>query len=271
MRGTAICSFCNQPEGENPSCAFCRDKGTGSARSGRESPPDFNRPAPPAPPASPAPPIPQSSAPPSAWGEPQPIQQGGPPPPAWGEPQPQQGGPPPPAWGGPQPQQGGGSSGFPSSSRSRPTPGLADVRNWVGGRVTSARDAVQRFRNKEFLDAVVAGCALVSAADGHVDASEKQKMIGFIQRSEALKVFETGDVIRRFNHFVSGFEFDAVIGKGEALKSVAKIKKDPEAGRMLVRVCCAIGQADGQFDADERRVVGEVCRELLLNPAEFDL
>ena len=58
-----------------------------------------------------------------------------------------------------------------------------------------------------------------------------------------------------FEKYVMWFEFDISIGKGEALNSIAKIKKDGEAARLLVRVCCAIGAADGDFDNDENDFV----------------
>lgn len=96
-------------------------------------------------------------------------------------------------------------------------------------------------------------------------------MAGFIRRSEELKVFDMSAVVKRFNEFAEGFEFDHIIGKGEALKAIAKIKKNEEAGRLLIRVCCAIGAADGDFDDDEKAVVREICTELSLNPGDFQL
>ena len=39
----------------------------------------------------------------------------------------------------------------------------------------------------------------------------------------------------------------------------------------MVRVCCAIGAADGNFDDDEKAVVRKICAELNLNPKDFDL
>ena len=121
------------------------------------------------------------------------------------------------------------------------------------------------------MDAVVAGCAIVSAADGDISSAEKQKMIGYMQSSDELKVFKTEDVIASFNDIVGKFEFDAAIGRGEALRKIAKVKGKDGADRLLVRVCCAIGAADGDFDADERAAVVLICNELGLAPSEFDL
>lgn len=146
---------------------------------------------------------------------------------------------------------------------------------WLKTNALAARDKlateVSKFRNQEFMEAVVAGCALVAAADGDVSGEEKRKMAGFIQNSAELKVFDMSKVIAAFNTAVEKFEFDAEIGRAEALRTIAKISKKPDAARLLVRVCCAIGNADGSFDESERTVCRNICRELGLNPADFDL
>lgn len=147
--------------------------------------------------------------------------------------------------------------------------------NWLKTNAAAARDKmkteVAKFKNNDFMEAVVAGCALVAAADGDISSDEKQKMAAFINRSEELSVFDMTKVIESFNKIVEGFEFDAAIGKIEAMKKIGKLRGKDEAARTMVRVCCVIGAADGDFDADERKVVAEICTELGLSPTEFDL
>lgn len=149
------------------------------------------------------------------------------------------------------------------------------VLNWLKENVQKARAGmaaeVSKFRNRSFMEAIVAGCALVAAADGSIDSSEKQKMAGFMQNSDELKNFAMPDVIKFFEKIVANFEFDHAIGKAEALKVIGKIKGKDDQARLLVRVTCAIGAADGDFDADERKMVADICRELGLDPSEFDL
>ncbi|QJD83713.1 tellurite resistance TerB family protein [Cohnella herbarum] len=132
------------------------------------------------------------------------------------------------------------------------------------------KDQVSKFKNKDFMDAVVAGCAIVAAADGKIDGSEKQKMIGYINHNEELKVFEISKVIERFNHYTSNFDFDHMIGKAEAMKPIIKFKDKPEA-RVVISVCCAIGAADGDFDESEKNVVREMCRAVNLPAGDFGL
>lgn len=129
---------------------------------------------------------------------------------------------------------------------------------------------VKKFKNNSFMEAITAACALVAAADGSIDADEKQKMAGFIKRNESLSIFDMSVVIKSFNKFVEDLEFDHGIGVDSCMKAIRKVT-DPEAGQLLVRVACAIGAADGDFDDDEKKTVRCICTELGLSPLKFSL
>ncbi len=147
--------------------------------------------------------------------------------------------------------------------------------NWLKENAAQARSKLtaeaSKFKNRAFMEAVVNGCALVAAADGSIDSSEKQKMAGFIERADELKHFDMRQIIEVFQKAAGDFEFDHEIGKASALKTISKIKGNDEQARLLVRVVCAIGAADGDFDPQEKAMVAQIARELGLNPADFDL
>ncbi len=148
---------------------------------------------------------------------------------------------------------------------------MSSFQSWLNKTKTGLQDQVSRFKNKDFMDAIVAGCAVVAVADGTIDSAEKQKMAGYIGRTEQLKVFNMSEVIDRFNHFAGNMEFDVMVGKQEALRTIAKFKSKPEVGRVIVGVCCAIGAADGDFDELEKAAVRDICNVLNLQPGEFGL
>lgn len=148
---------------------------------------------------------------------------------------------------------------------------MSSFQSWLNKTKNGLQDQVSRFKNKDLMDAIVAGCAIVSVADGTIDATEKQKMAGYIGRNEQLKVFNMSEVIDRFNHFAGNMEFDVMVGKQEALRVIAKFKSKPEVGRVIVGVCCAIGAADGDFDDLEKAAVRDICNVLNLSPGEFGL
>jgi len=135
----------------------------------------------------------------------------------------------------------------------------------------SMKNEVTKIRNKGFLEAVVAGCVLVAHADGVVRPEEKQKMMGFLRNSEVLSVFSTEEVITIFDKYSRQFEFDYQIGQASALQAVVKVKNNEAEAKLMVRVCCAIGAADGSFDDQEKAIVRKICAELGLNPKDFDL
>lgn len=146
--------------------------------------------------------------------------------------------------------------------------------DWLKKNVTEAREAltteITKFKSKDLLEAVVASCAMVAYADGAVSSDEKQKMMGYLRTSDQLKVFDQNDVIKMFQKYVEKFEFDAAIGTGEVMQAVSKFRGKPQA-QLVVRVCCAIAAADGNFDPSEQAVVRRMCSELGLNPADFNL
>ncbi|MBF0461696.1 MAG: tellurite resistance TerB family protein [Magnetococcales bacterium] len=128
-----------------------------------------------------------------------------------------------------------------------------------------------KFRNRDLMDAILAGCALVATADGTVSAEEKEKMLGFVRNSDALKHYDTSLVIDTFQKYIGKLEFDFALGRAELLQEISKVSKKMDEARLLVRVCCAIGTSDGDFGQQEKQVVHDICLEVGLNPTDFDL
>ena len=128
-----------------------------------------------------------------------------------------------------------------------------------------------KFKNKDFLNAAMAGSALIAMADGSITATEKQKMIKFIENNDALSVFTTSDVIKAFQDFVGQLEFDQDIGEAKAYPALGKMKSNTEASRLLVRMIISIASSDGVFDFSEKKIAVKIAKELGVNPAEFEL
>lgn len=128
-----------------------------------------------------------------------------------------------------------------------------------------------KYKNKDFLNAAMAGSALIAMADGSITSDEKQKMIKFIESHDALSIFTTSDVIKAFQDFVGQIEFDKDIGDAKAYQALGKMKSNAQASRLLVRMIIAIASADGNFDAAEKKVAIKIAKELGINPSEFEL
>ncbi|MEU3827434.1 TerB family tellurite resistance protein [Streptomyces sp. SID161] len=122
-----------------------------------------------------------------------------------------------------------------------------------------------------FRDASMAMCALVAAADGTVDPSERQRVAQLIATNEVLQNFPADDLRRRFEENLNKLTADFAFGKVSVLQEVAKAKKKPAEARAVIQIGIVIGGADGDFDKDEQAVVREACFTLDLPPHEFDL
>ncbi|MGJ0515565.1 MAG: tellurite resistance TerB family protein [Methylomicrobium sp.] len=128
-----------------------------------------------------------------------------------------------------------------------------------------------KFKNKDFLNAAMAGSALIAMADGSITGEEKQKMIKFIESNEALSVFTTSDVIKSFQDFVGQLEFDKDIGEAKAYQALGKMKSNNDAARLLMRMIIAIASSDGNFDLSEKKIAIRIANELGVSAAEFEL
>ncbi len=122
-----------------------------------------------------------------------------------------------------------------------------------------------------FRDASMAMCALVAAADGKIDPSERQRVAQLIASNEVLKNFDATDLQRRFDENLNKLTDDFALGKVSVLQEVAKAKKKPAEARAVIQIGIVIGGADGDFDKTEQAVVREACFALDLPPHEFDL
>ncbi|MEU8649415.1 TerB family tellurite resistance protein [Streptomyces sp. NPDC048737] len=122
-----------------------------------------------------------------------------------------------------------------------------------------------------FRDASMAMCALVAAADGTVDPSERRRVAQLIATNEVLQNFDADDLRRRFEANLDRLTADFDFGKVSVLQEVAKARKKPAEARAVVQIGIVIGGADGDFDKDEQAVVREACYALDLPPHEFDL
>jgi tellurite resistance protein TerB len=146
-----------------------------------------------------------------------------------------------------------------------------NLRDKANGARAAIASEVAQFRNRTFMEAAVAACAVIAAADGEISSKEKQKMAGFIRMSEELKVFDMNEVIAFFEKMTGQMEFDVELGRAGCMGVIGKLKGKDKESRLVVRVAIAIGASDGNFDEKEKQAVRMICRDLGLNPADFDL
>ncbi|GAA2433377.1 tellurite resistance TerB family protein [Streptomyces glaucus] len=122
-----------------------------------------------------------------------------------------------------------------------------------------------------YRDASMAMCALVAAADGHVDPAERQQVESMILSNDVLQNFPPEQLRQRFGKHVDQLTRNFQHGKAEALQEIAKAAKKPTEARAVVQTGMVVAGADGHFSQAEAEVLREACAALGLSPAEFQL
>jgi len=121
------------------------------------------------------------------------------------------------------------------------------------------------------MDAVVAGCAMVAQADGWVTPDERQRMIDRMRNSPTVAFFGADDVIVLFEALNLRFDRDLDDGEATAEVAVSRLRGQSGPSRALIETACAVAEADGGFDAEERAVILRLCTILDVDPAQFEL
>ena len=128
-----------------------------------------------------------------------------------------------------------------------------------------------QFKNKEFANGSMAMCALVAAADGSIDASERQKTAGLIMSNDVLSIFPPNELREKFDFYCDKLTKDYDFGKVEAVAAISRLKSKQDQARAVIQIGIIIGGSDGNFDDDEKKAVKEACFAVGIPPSEFDL
>ena len=120
----------------------------------------------------------------------------------------------------------------------------------------------EKHRNRPFLEATMAAAALVACADGTVSLSERVRIDQVLERLDQLKVYDPHLGVDLFNEVADALAGEPGEGRALAFGRIAKIASDPEAVSLMIRICCAISEADGDFSPAERQMIDEICAEL---------
>jgi len=129
--------------------------------------------------------------------------------------------------------------------------------------------AKSELKSGAYRDASMAMCALVAAADGVVEPTERQRVEELIVSNEVLQNFPADQLRQRFNQHADRLTANFAQGKTEALRDIAKAAKKPAEARAVVQTGMVVAGADGQFEASEQQVIREACTALGLSPTEF--
>ncbi|WP_420416001.1 tellurite resistance TerB family protein [Pacificispira sp.] len=126
-----------------------------------------------------------------------------------------------------------------------------------------------RRRNRPFLEACMACCALVAIADGEVSLSERGRVDQILEAIDKLRFFDVHEAVDLFNGYVDGIVQAEAKGRRHALEVVKEMRHEAGDAVLLVKVALAISRADGVFLESERAQCEAICDVLGLELEDF--
>ncbi|MEU5363950.1 TerB family tellurite resistance protein [Streptomyces sp. NPDC005925] len=162
--------------------------------------------------------------------------------------------------------RGAGGHGRPGAGTSGA--GRAQMVSALKSQLTSFKTEL---KSGAYRDASMAMCALVAAADGQVDAAERQHVESLLLNNDVLQNFPPDQLRQRFNKHVDQLALNFPQGKAEALQEIAKAAKKPTEARAVVQTGFVVAGADGFIAPAEEQVLREACSTLGLSAQEFGL
>lgn len=128
---------------------------------------------------------------------------------------------------------------------------------------------LQRHKQRPFLEAVAAACAMVATADGEVSFSERARLDAVIESLSQLSLFDPHEVVDAFDEDVTKLA-GGEDGIASLLKLIAAGTKAEGAADLLLRISVAMSLADDHESADERRLIDEISATLKLPKSAVD-
>lgn len=123
-------------------------------------------------------------------------------------------------------------------------------------------------QNKDFLEAVCAGVALVAAADGEIEDSERGAILRLVGGNETInaiyKSHEISEVAERMLQKAA-----TQSGKQQLARELADIKGQQQMCDDVYLIALDIAHADGELEPAEQAVLAKIAKLLNVNAEAF--
>lgn len=126
---------------------------------------------------------------------------------------------------------------------------------------------ISRAIDKSAFKRIVYAGYLIASADGDFDGNEKSALAKIVNKE--LPQFDIKDIIPVIDECDNIIIFDKKLGTSELLDYIGKA--DGDEAKLIMRICCFIGEADGKFDQDEKMVARDIAVRLKVSPSEYGL
>ncbi len=126
------------------------------------------------------------------------------------------------------------------------------MKNFILSLSEKIRARADEYKNKAFLEAAMAACALVTTADKVGSFSERMKLDQFLETINKLKIYDPHIAVDLFNEFVDQLNEDKADSRAKAMQRIKDIAEKKEDAQIILEICVAISLADGTLSNEEK-------------------
>ena len=131
---------------------------------------------------------------------------------------------------------------------------------------------MERHRNRPFLRAAMAACALAATADGEVSFGERIRVDRILDTLGRLRIFDPHEAVDLFNDFTRDLLERPREGHEAALEAVQRVVRDePATAPLVARMCLAVAESHGALTPASRAEIATLCRRIGVDPAAAGL
>jgi tellurite resistance protein len=128
---------------------------------------------------------------------------------------------------------------------------------------------VERSHQKDYVEAVMAGAALVAMADRDQRLSELVTRDRVLARLAELQPVNVRDAVEMYDSHANALAEDFDSARRSIVALLSRFEGRREELVTLVKACMAIGHADSDFSPKERSAVELICSTVGVDPQEL--
>jgi tellurite resistance protein TerB len=129
----------------------------------------------------------------------------------------------------------------------------------------------EKERNRPFLEAAMAACAMVSASEGQVSFADRIRVDEIMETLTRLKVFDPHEGVDIFNHHAARILASPQEGRAAALEKIQSVTADPETAEILIDLCLAVSLSNGVTSLIEHIEIVSLCGLIGVDPDKIGL
>lgn len=132
--------------------------------------------------------------------------------------------------------------------------------------------SVNRYAGKtDFLEAVCAAAALVSAADGEIEDAEVEATIKIVASNPGLSgAFSSRQIEQTAENMLKRAQAGRT-GRMGLYKEIEDIANDPEMAETVYLTALDVSESDGEIEPEEKEVLAKIAQKLGVDPKKFDV